>query len=575
MSVLKNKRIAHKANILFLALSLGITGATAGGVAYIHELYVGQQEAYGTYATLQHAAASIAAANQGAAKSTGRIVLGAATPDAAAIEGYHGETARYHEKMADGIQQLEALAPAGDMRDAVPAMARNETTLREMSEALYQLGMGRNPVDAKKIYEGTYYPLSNALQDQIQSIQSQAGKQAEGSQAQLRQLRHSLYGLLGGSLAVLLLAVYLLQRQVIRNFKRIFQKLHQSTADLRDGQQVSLPGDEAVVECREFVQTLLDMDRAWEAYTQDIRAYAHAVQTDRLQYERNSQISYPGRFELIDTSLAGISNHLMYTAATLRKSCDAVLEDMSDLADMGQGLYQGRQEQENLTEEVLRMTRELKTGLQTLSQELTDMGKYPQAFDEQIAESKRNAQTIGQQFSQIGSVSGELTDTVSGMEKMAYQMNLLAVDAAIEARRAGSTSGGGMAGMTKRIQNLSSRMSQLSLRTGQHLETIDTLADEGSREHHAVAVQLEKLQTGMAQLAAVVMKISEATQQQCHVVEQVVQYSDSLNEMMLESTAIAEDNSQAGTTVLKKLQALSEEISKAADVAPNQLKKKK
>lgn len=575
MSVFKSKGIAQKANILFLALSLGITGCTAAGIAYIHELYAVQQEAYKENTAIQNTTAAVSVANQGAAKGVGRIVLGAATPDMAAIEGYYEETSRYQKTMANGMQQLEGLTTSHDIQGVFLEIEKNEKVLREMTESLYRLGKVQNTLDAKRIYEGTYYPLSNTVQDQIQAIQYQAGQQADDNLVQLQNLRYSLCGLLGGSLILWLLAMYLLQRHVLQAFKRRLQKLYEHVTALRNGQPDTLQDEDQMDEYKEFVRVLRDMDQLMDAYMKDIQGYAASVQANQLMYKRDEDIQYPGQFERIQTSLEDISAHLVQVTEVFHSGCDAVLGNMNELNDMGKSLYQGQHDQEIRVARIIENIQQLKERSGAGLQKLTIADQYRQGIIGQVEQNRQDMEEMTDSIGQMKRISKQIADMESVMETIACQLNLLAVDAAIETKRAGTSPNNGLSTMTKRIQGLSFRISQAHIHGGKLLQTMDGLIEQSDRQYSKIEKQLEILKTGMDALTTAMREAFEVAQQQNVSIDQVAQYSDNLHELVLENAAIAEDNDQAGKDLLKQMGKLVEQIPSSAISTPAALEEKK
>ena len=178
------------------------------------------------------------------------------------------------------------------------------------------------------------------------------------------------------------------------------------------------------------------------------------------------------------------------------------------------------------------------------------------AIQRTIAESARVIQTLGDSSKQIGTI-------VQTIEEIAGQTNLLALNAAIEAARAGEA-GRGFAVVADEVRKLAERSRGATEEIGGLIETVQsqtaravTAMEGGVREVEAKTTLAERAGESLTQIQSVVQAVTERVHNICAAAEEMTAASDEVSRAMADVAAIVEESSAAA----EEMSASAEQVS--------------
>ncbi|WP_374337497.1 methyl-accepting chemotaxis protein [Leeia sp.] len=340
-----------------------------------------------------------------------------------------------------------------------------------------------------------------------------------------------LAGVVLGSAILLSLLLGQLVARPLRHLQTAMANLSSGTGDLT----ARLP------ESRQ--DELGDIARHFNQFVSQLQHMLRSVQDESVRMEQGSQ-----HIEQMTQTMSAETSQQAMMAQESAATVEHVSQRIIQVAEGAREANHAMQAMQDRSQDSMRVVAQLTLDMQQMSQSVLQLSEL---------------------VARVENRSRSIQDVVGVIREIADQTNLLALNAAIEAARAGEQ-GRGFAVVADEVRKLAERTSQATIEIGNMIgqmqgETTTAasqMADTRQRVQlgvssaEGVADNIKDMQTGMAQVVSQIGQISEATAEQSRAATEMASTAESISNMAKESDTVF----QQAAMVVQDLRQLSRRL---------------
>ena len=251
---------------------------------------------------------------------------------------------------------------------------------------------------------------------------------------------------------------------------------------------------------------------------------------------------YIGDFQEIKSSLNKIVMSLNHTMKQIRDCADKVHVGASSLASNSQALAQGAAEQNSALDSF-----QISVGrVAELSSQDAETASKVRAISDQAwdasQESDRQMTRMMEAMNEINASSQEIAKVIKIIEDIAFQTNILALNANVEAARAGQA-GRGFAVVADEVRNLANKSSEAAKHTTEMINNAIASVNGGMVIVDSTAMALRKVGEDVKNMAGLLGEIDRSTQEQARAIQEMNESIGQITTVVHANSATAEENS--------------------------------
>ncbi len=314
-------------------------------------------------------------------------------------------------------------------------------------------------------------------------------------------------------------------------------------------------GDELEV----MTQTLDDTLESVNRYISDIQQVLTRIADGDLR--TGPQVEYKGDFALIRSSLHTITHSMNETLLGFRAAADRLTTMAEQLSGQSAQLHQASLKQNQSAGELVREVGRVKDRLDNVA----DSSGQTRSQTEEIARRIQNANdqmaALSSAMDDISANAQQITKIAKDIEDIAFQTNILSLNASVEAARAGA-SGKGFAVVANEVKQLAAKSAEAAQRATAMVNNTKAIIQTGVVLTADTAGSLQAISDVSTQISAISDQLAAAVQGQALALTAMEERIASISAIADRNLQNAGETEQSSGSLAKEAEALQVQVQK-------------
>ncbi len=270
---------------------------------------------------------------------------------------------------------------------------------------------------------------------------------------------------------------------------------------------------------------------------------------------------YKGDFLVLKNSVNNTLSSINEILTQVNTAIEQVTAGAGQVSQASQSLSQGAAEQASSLEEITSSITEINTQTKQNTENAVQVNGLAKSAKDNAAQGNLQMAELVKAMSSINISAENIKKIVKAIDDIAFQINLLALNANVEAARAGKY-GKGFAVVADEVRNLAVRSASSVKETNQMVEEAIKNIGNGNDLVTVTAKQLAEIVDGASKVADLAEEVATASKEQSQGLEQVSTGLGQIDDVTQANTANAEESASAAEELASQSMQLKEMIAK-------------
>lgn len=307
-----------------------------------------------------------------------------------------------------------------------------------------------------------------------------------------------------------------------------------------------------------------DMLRAMKITTENIESINQDIDESLAQIadgnlDVSTKVDYKGDFVSIKNSIEKIIGALNETFYEINVTAGQVNSGADQVAQSATSLAQASTDQASSIEELSATMNEISDQVKSTAENADEANHKSQMSNSEVTGCNQQMQQMIDAMTDIQKISVDISGIISNIEDIATQTNLLSLNAAIEAARAGDA-GRGFAVVAEQVRKLASESADAVQTTAELIERNMQAVQTGIQIADTTATSMNNVVESTNSVTSLIADISTAADTQAESIEQIMQAINQISDIIQSNSATSQESSAASEELLAQAQVMKELI---------------
>ena len=298
-----------------------------------------------------------------------------------------------------------------------------------------------------------------------------------------------------------------------------------------------------------------------KSITGDLQEKLEELAKGNFRVNLEEEEKYQGEYHPLIESLRSIRTDLNATILEIQKSASEVSGSSDQVSSGAQSLSQGATEQASSVQELSAGMSDIDHSIKITTKKAEEAKGLTEKAEEAVMLSSRKMEEMSKAMEEITEKSNEIGKIIKTIDDIAFQTNILSLNAAIEAARAGEA-GKGFAVVADEVGNLAQKSAKAAQNTGVLIEETKDAVERGARITRETEESLSDVVERAGKINAMISDITRETLRESEGMSQLTIGMDQISAVVQNNSATAEESAAAAEELSGQAGILDELVSK-------------